>query len=454
MRPVAAALLLLAAAVASAAPTSPETLRRDVQRALRLRTPGERASAVQRAFEGHDSPDAAQVAVDEMFDRDEAQIVLEAAMLAVGRMQAPTVVGALRKGAESPSLLRRIRSIEALGRTQAIGAVGALLPLLGDADAPIRAAAATAVGRKDDATTAGNVEPLLGDPEWTVRSAAVAALSRLRSKASIPALAAAMRAGGGRLVDDCLFALMDVTGQRLGPDPARYEAWWAKEQKKPESATVPWEAPPFSFRSLRLGTRSRRILFVLSTSETMKDSVGDAAGDARLVASIADAGADLAADLRAAKSKLDVARVHLRSMLRTLRDDVTFDVMVYSASPTFAFGKLTAADATTRKRAEARIASLSPGGPANLHGALVRAFDPRGKDPFVVDDGPDTVVLFTDGALSEPGSTDPTEVTGAVARWQAVRQIRFLVFATGQCEDGVIGRLAAGPPEGATLSLP
>jgi hypothetical protein len=454
MRRAVAVLVVLAASLASAAPTNPETLRRDVQRALGLRTPSERASAVQRAFDRQDSPEAAQVAVDELFDKDEAQIVLEAAMLAVARMQTATVVGALRKGAESGSTLRRVRSIEALGRTQAVGAVGALLPLLGDADPAIRAAAATAVGRKDDATAAGNVEPLLDDAAWTVRSAAVGALSRLRSKPSIPALAAAMRKCDGRLVDDCLFALMDLTGQRYGPDPSRYEAWWARQEKQPESAPATWDAPPFSFKSLRLGTRSKRILFVLSTSETMKDPVGDASGDAQLVASIAEAGADLAADLKAAKTKLDVARVHLRAMLRTLRDDVGFDVMVYSASPTFAFGKLTAADATTRKRAEARIASLSPGGQGNLHGALVRAFDPKGKDAYAAQDGPDTIILFTDGALSAPGSTDATEVTGAVARVEAVRQIRFVVFATGQCDDGVIGRLAAGPPEGATRSLP
>jgi hypothetical protein len=454
MRLAPTAVVVLAAAVASAAPTSPETLRRDVRRALELHKPGERASAVQRAFEGQDSPDAAQVAVDEIFGGDEAQIVLEAAMLAVTHMKTATVVGALRKGSESTSTLRRIRSIEALGRSQATGAVGVLLPLLGDADATIRAAAATAVGRTGDATAAGNLEPLLVDAAWNVRSAAIASLARLRSKTSVPALAAAMRKSDGRLVDDCLFALVDVTGQRFGPDPDRYEAWFAKQQGNPESAPGSWQAPPFSFKSLRLGTRSKRILFVLSTSDTMKDSVGDASGDAQLAASIAETGADLAADLKAAKTKLDVARVHLRAMLRTLRDDVSFDVMVYSASPSFAFGKPTVADAMAKKRAETRIASLSPGGQGNLHGALVRAFETKAKDPYATEDGPDTVVLFTDGALSAPGSTDATEVTGAVARWEAVRQIRFVVFATGQCDDGVIGRLAAGPPEGATRSLP
>jgi len=434
--------VVLAAAVAWAAPTNPETLRRDVQRALKLRAPSDRASALQRAFEGQDSEAAAQVAVDEVFDADESQIALEATMLAVARMKAPSVVGALRKGASAPPTLRRIRAIEALGRSDAPGASGALVPLLGDADAAIRAAAATSLAKKGDASAATDVEPLLADPAWNVRSAAVAALARIGAKRSIPALAATMRKSDGRLVDDCLFALMSLTGQRVGPDPSHYEAWWAKEQKQPEPAAVPWQAPPFSFRSLRVGTRSKRLLFVLSTSDTMKDAVGDAAADAQTLAAVREIGADLADDLKAAKTKLDVARVHLRSMLRTLGDGVLFDAMTYSASPSFAFGHLTPADATTRKRAEARVASLSPGGQGNLHGALVRALDPKGKDPYAVEDGPDTIVLFSDGALSAPGATDATEVAGAVARLAPVRQIRFVVFEVGQADDSVLGRLA------------
>jgi hypothetical protein len=455
MRRGAAVLLLLAATSAWGGPSTKETLKRDVQRALTFRTPSERASAVQHAFDGQDSADAAAVAVEEVFGEDEAQTVLEAAMLAVARMKSPAVVGALRKGADAPPTLRRIRSIEALGRSQAVGAPGSLFPLLGDSDAVIRAAAATAIGRNGDASVVGNVEAMLDDPAWTVRSAAISALTRIGSTRSILAIAAAMRKSEGRLVDDCRIALTALSGQQLGPNPGGYEAWWwEKQEKKPENAAIPFAAPRFSFQSHKLGTRSRRLLFVLSTSETMKETVGDAAGDPKVVASIAEAGQDLAADLKAAKTKLDVARVHLRAMLRTLRDDVSFDVMAYAASPSFAFGKLTAADASSRKRAEARIAGLSPSGAGNLHGALVRAFDPKGKDPYAVEDGPDTIVLFTDGAMSAPGATDATEVAGAVARWEAVRQIRMYVFETGQADDSVLGRLAAGPPEGAAMSLP
>ena len=453
VRPIAVIAVLLAAAAALAAPPSAEVLRRDVQRALKLQTAGEQASALAKAFEGQDSADAAGVAIDQLFPRDVPQMALEATMLAVARMQAPLVVPALRKAADSGPLLRRVRAIEALGRSSAEGSGGALLPLIADTDASIRAATLTALSTKGE-TVAEHVEAALTDPAWTVRSAAISTLGRLGLRRSVLLLCETMRTNDARLVDDCVLALRNITGQRFGAQPERYEAWWAAEAKKELPGAQTWKAPPWSFESPVIATRSRRILFVLCTSDTMKDPVTGAAADDNAAAVVRAAGADLEADLKAAKTKLDVARVHLRTMLRTLRDGVLFDVMVYSGSPTFAFGKLTPADGASRRRAEGRIASLSPGGPGNLHGAVVRTFDPHGKDPYADPDGPDTVVLFSDGALMEPGSEDPTEVAASARRWNAVRQIRFLVVGTGQSDPTVLTRLASGPPEGVSTSVP
>lgn len=455
MRPLAVLLLLLAAGGGADAGDGPsvETLRREVQRALKINAQGEQASAVAKAFDGHDSAAAAEVAIGLVFDREIPQRTLEAAMLAVARMQDPGVVPALRRAAEEGTPVERVRAVEALGRSEASGSAGSLVALSVDPAPWMRTAVATALGRKDEAV-ASAAEDLLADPVWTVRSAAIATLSRLRVQRAVPALCRAMRASEGRLVDDCVMALRTITGERFGADPARYEGWFAQQEGKAPTAAPDWSAPAGSLRSPLLFTRSRRILFMLSTAETMKDPVSGAAGDDSVAKAVAAAGADLLDDLKAAKTKLDAARVHLRAMLRTLEDGVEFDVLVYSGSPTFAFGGMTAADASTRRKAETRIASLSPGGRANLHGALVRAFDPHGKDPMFAREGPDTIVLFTDGALEEPGSEDATEVAGAAVRWNAVRQIRFLVIAVGQTEPSVVGRLAAGPPEGGTASVP
>ena len=453
MRRVWPLLVLAAAAIASGAPGGGEAVGRELAKALRARAPAERASAVDKALRNQDSADAAQAVVDAIFDRDEAQIVLDVAVTALAFMKDEAVVGVLRRAADSGPLVQRLRAIETLGRSVADGAAPSLVTLACDPDAAIRAAAVTALGRKE-AVVATDVEGALKDPAPAVRYAAASTLGRLQAKRSVPALCAAMRAGDGRMVDACVVALRSICGQRFGAEPERWEAWWAKDAGLEPPEAAPWAAPAWTFQSPVIATRSRRVRFVLSTSDTMKDPIGNAAADAEVLASIRRAGADLAEDLVAAKSKLDVARVHLRAMLRTLRDDTEFDVMTYSGSPAFAFGRLTRADASSRKRAESRIASLSPGGTANLQAALQRAFDPRGKDPLAVADGPDTIVLLGDGAMAEPGSTDATEVAGAPIRWNAVRQIRFLVVATGQADDAALGRLADGPPRGASASLP
>ena len=68
--------------------------------------------------------------------------------------------------------------------------------------------------------------------------------------------------------------------------------------------------------------------------------------------------------------------------------------------------------------------------------------------------GPDTVVLFSDGALSEPGSEDRQEVTLSVRRWNRVRQIRFVSVAVGASDATLLAGLAAGPPGGRMVSAP
>src|SRR5262245_7096740 len=193
-------------------------------------------------------------------------MALEAAMLAVARMNAPLVVPTLRKGADSGSMVRRLRAIEAMGRSSADGSGGALLPLVADADASIRAAALTALATKGE-TVAAHVEAALTDPAWTVRSAAISTLGRLGLRRSVPLLCESMRTSDGRLVDDCALALRNITSENFGAHPERYEAWWAKQQQKELPGAQEWQAPPWAFESPVVVTRSRRILFVLCTAD-------------------------------------------------------------------------------------------------------------------------------------------------------------------------------------------
>ncbi|MCG3134424.1 MAG: hypothetical protein HMLKMBBP_01730 [Planctomycetes bacterium] len=449
-------LAVMAAAVAPTGPTGPTAeaadVRTAVQRAMTKKDPKDRAMELQRVLEGADGDDAARAVAELVFREDEPQVVLDVGVIALARMQAPDAFGAA--AASSRTHLQRALLAEALGRTDV---PGSLLPLLEMARSTLPQARTAAINALAERSDAGRVEDLmvaLTDPHAPVRSAAMRGLAMCGDRRAVAPLAAAMRRESGRLVDDAAMALSSITGKRFGADPRA----WEREAGGTASSGPEWTPPPPAFRSPLFSTRSRRILFVLSVADTMKDPVSAPAPDSDVVVAVAKAGDDLADALRNAKTKMDAARTHLRAMLRTLEDGVRFDVMTYGASPTFAFGELTPADDASRKKAEARIRSLSPGGPGDIHEALLRIFDPRAKAPFENgagdDAGPDTVVFLSDGTLPATGMRDRTEIAPRAVRWNRVRQIRFLVAAAGQAEMSELGMLAGGPPLGALVGVP
>lgn len=449
------ALTVAAAPPAEAGPTvrpafrlhAAADIRLTIQRALSEKDPRERIRGVQEAVEGADSADAARAIVDLVFRDEQPQPLLDVAVLALSRMKDVEALAAMERAATTAQ--RRLLVVEALGRSESAGAIVVLSSLLSDKDVRVRAAAVSAYADRSDAGRREGLRAALGDPEWTVRTAAIRGIGRLGDVSLGRDLTWAMRRAGGRQVDDLEAALSQLTGKRFGADPGAYERLW-----DPPIEGAVWKAPPPSFSSPLVTTRSERILFILQTSETMRDPVGVGAEESDVVKAVATAGEDLAADLRAAKTKLDVARVHLRAMLRTLRDGVRFDVMTYSGSTAFAFGSLVPADDSSRRRAESRIARLSPGGQPDVAEAVLRIYDPKGKDALAAPDGPDTVVLFTDGALPTTGENDRAELISRFQRWARARQVRFHVVAVGQNDASVVGALSGGPPPGTMQSIP
>ena len=444
-----AALLLLVPMTAEPAfaELSPAALRKALKRGLKEKDPRQRGRQLEEALAGADSASAADAVISMLLSGKRTQVVVTIGVLSLSRMRSNEALASVAAAASKGKLPRRTRCIEALGRSRHPHAAKALARLMLDPDPRIRTAAARSIGERRSEIV-DELAIFLEDPEWTVRSAVIAAMRRSDDREAIPLLCRQLRTEQvGRLFDDLAGALGAITGENYGPDPAAYERWMAAQRGK-EVTAAEFDAPGPTLRSPYFATRSRRILFVLSTSETMRDKLTNPQRPDRVEEFVLLAGPDLSDELDRAKTKLDVAQVHLRAMLRGLADGVEFDVMVYSGSPTYIFGELTAANDKTRAKAETRIKSLSAGGGGNLEGALVRTFDRRAKDPLGVRGGPDTVVLLSDGSLDSPGSEDPLEVAPRARRWQRVRQIRFLVLGVGQYDDSVLRMLSAGPPYG------
>jgi len=449
--------LVCAAVVAllcGAAVRPPASVAQAIAKALHEKNDRERAVLLERALRGADSLAAAEAVFTRLLPRARTAVDTEIGIHALSKMHDPEAVAAIGAAALSPGPLRQLAGIEALGRSDAAGASSALLTVAANGSGPMRAAAVTALGERHEERQDTVLTAALGDPDWRVRSAAIWALARQGREDAVPAIAARMRVETGRLVDDCADALAQLTGSRLGARPGAYVRAWAARNGKPAPETPAWEAPSLSIDAPLLVSRSRRVLIVLSTGESMKVAVSPAPLSPAARVSLLAAGEDLAADYDRAKTKMDLARVHAIAMLRSLRDGTRFDVAVYAGSPTFAFGEFVEASARTRKKAETRIARLSPGGGGNLSGMLLRAFDAKAKDPVFADGGPDMIVLFSDGRLASPGITDRNQVVMALRRWNRVRQIRFVVVSLQPSDDSVLGPLVAGPPVGVALRLP
>lgn len=427
------AVLAAALAAAPESASADEHVRRDVAQALAQRNPRERIDGVQAALRDTDSADAADVIVQSVLDPEAPQAMLDVGVRALSKMDSEGARTVLAAAVPKARRERAVLLAEAFGKSKADYSRDHLRTMAASDDVRVRAAAVTALGDRREETCAGALAAALEDREWTVRSAAIRGLLALGGATAQAVLAERAGKEEGRLSDDLVSALRKVG--------------------LPKGMTLP--APgAASFRSPLVAVRSKRILFVLSTSETMKDAVFGAASEPAIVDAVRDAGKDLAEDLAKAATKIEVARVHLRTMLRTLADGVEFDVMTYSGSPDFAFGGMTAADDASRRKAEARVSRLSPGGVPDVRSLLLRIFDPRGKDPLDAPDAWDTVVLLSDGALPTGGFDDRTELAPRAVRWNRSRQIRFVSIGVGQSEPYLLGALSGGPPPGLYLSVP
>jgi len=112
-------------------------------------------------------------------------------------------------------------------------AIDALLKALDDPKPVVRQRAAQALGMDLKAPRA--VEPLcrlLKDKDLWVRCYAAGGLKFINDPRAVPALIEALRDSDQRARDSARAALVGITGQRLGPDPARWRAWWKQRKAK------------------------------------------------------------------------------------------------------------------------------------------------------------------------------------------------------------------------------
>ncbi|MGE3171482.1 MAG: HEAT repeat domain-containing protein [Planctomycetota bacterium] len=260
----------------------------------------------------------------------------------------------------------------------------------------------------------------LASDHWPLRAAAYRYLTRFREVASIPALIARWDQEDGQLrvlLADALFA---HTGVRCW-QRSDWESWWREHGEAhalPAPASVQAAPSPDAARGgstvatyYGIPLTSKRAIFLVDTSGSMRDRLGTDAN----------------------RTRLDEAKRQLRITVEQMPEEVEFNVMLYEGAVTPCFDRLRRAAKETKERVLARVDAVEVGwSGTNIHAALEAAF----ADPDV-----DTIYLLTDGQPTVGTVVDPAAIADQVRRWNLSRQITVHGVSLGE-KSALLRRLA------------
>jgi hypothetical protein len=283
---------------------------------------------------------------------------------------------------------------------------GRLLAFAKDEDLPeARVWVLDWIGRKKVAFGFDVCVEALGPGPALVRRAAVGALSALDDPRAVKPLIEALATADGQLAVDIEGVLHRFTGQPFaGAGSAEmWAGWWrssgpgwlAADAKRRFEERPPVEGADF----YGIATRSKRIVFVLDRSESMKQPVprrGPVSGTGRTDDEQVPGG-----------TRLEIAKNQLARTIRALPRDTRFAVLFYG------FGSevwprdetLIGAEPENKEAAITWFSRLDPLGGTPmfdaLHRALTYARTLGAKDP-AERDGADTIFLLSDGRPTTP----------------------------------------------------
>ena len=452
-------LLLPGSARGSPGDDFPEAARA-VNAALGEKDPGPLADALWN-LRRHDGAPAAKLLLSAALRREVPDFVMDAAVDALGEFRSPEAAAVIAAEAGKAREERLFPLLEALGRLKDGYAEEALLPFLDDADPRVRTAALRALSDRKEvaAATRAAAEKSAADSDPRVRSAAIAALVRWKGTASGLPLLGRMAVEKGRLFGDAWRGLVAITGENRPPDPEEWADWWRTMPGEEgwHFDEPPGEPLPPSVRIAGLSCWSRRVVFVLDTSEGMADRPGYRLDDI-VPEEVKRAGGKELAAWSGVKTRLDHAVQVLARTIEALPADAAFDVHFGDEAPSALFRKLEPATAENKGRAVARRPGGNRQGPPPI---APRQRPPRAggpdKDPFskaAFLDGADTVVYVGSALPSWGAEKDGGRIVSTLRRWNRVRQVRFLGVGVGNHGADLLAGLASISPSGGSTAIP
>ncbi|MCE9635344.1 MAG: HEAT repeat domain-containing protein [Planctomycetes bacterium] len=363
-------------------------------------------------------------------------VVAQASVTAIARMKSPDAVAAVDRAAAGEAD-GRARSVFLGGLVANPASKPAdLVKRLQKEDSPaIKIMALEAMAARKDPAFAEYATKALTDTGWPVRRAAIAVLQALGDVKAVPALVAAMQTEEGVLLEAFGKALTALTGQTLGHFADVWRRWYEEHKDelsgqgaKPQVVKPGAKAPaPVNYYGVE--TVSRRVLFVIDISGSMKDPIGNDPVETTGVSK---------KDQPYTGPKIEVAKRILGEAIAKLEAKTTFNIVFFNHQVTTFQDKLVPATAEIKAKADAAIFDLQAAGSTYALGALRQAFEFAGVngtpvtgkfDPLV-----DTIFFLSDGAptddsLDAAKPMPPEEILKAVREWNRLAHLTIHTIA-------------------------
>lgn len=244
----------------------------------------------------------------------------------------------------------------------------------------------------------------LDHERWQVRAAAFAFCGRVRDLSTIPMLIARLDDEKGRLREDLLDALQDLTGYRF-LQTNRWERFWREDgegfkmpppRERKRRSTADGNTKGF----FNIPVVSDRVAFVIDVSGSMSAKIGT---DGK-------------------RTRISEAKRQLCIAVDAMAGNRFFNVIVYGTNVDPLSDRLVKATDANKADMTSRVKALKLRGATNIHGALETAF----ADPDV-----DTIFLLTDGQPSAGRIVDQDELADEVARWNLSRRVVIHTVSIG-----------------------
>ena len=268
----------------------------------------------------------------------------------------------------------------------------------------------------------------LNDGDWRVRAAAIDTVKRNPSDETVDMLVMRLPKEKGRLEDDIVKFLQEMSGEKF-QFSEEWVGWWKGKGRRippkgsttdPNARVDPDKKQKVGHRFYGIRSRSKGVVYIIDMSGSMKKEVEDLKSG--------PVTGRKASDTRAAgKTRWQVAANELKRAIRNLNRKTNFTIVFFNHSVQPWKLEMIDAGPESKKAAVEFIDKVTPRGATYTLGALRQAFALAGANlgkGTTKKDGPivDTIFLLSDGGptdakMSGAKPMPPDPILEQVAQW-------------------------------------